>query len=496
MNGERERWTSRSSFIIASIGAAVGLGNVWRFPYICYTNGGGAFLIPFFVALFTAGIPLMILEYGLGRKMQAGAPSAFAKTGKGNEWIGWFSLFVVMLIFFYYPVIMAWCTNYMVFAFNLAWGNDTQTFFYNDFLRLSEGPGVLGGIRWPVVVGLAVVWLAIYLSLFKGLKALSKLVYFTVITPWVILVVMVIRGLTLPGALEGLRFYLTPDFNALLNPKVWLAAYGQVFFSLSLAMGTMIVYSSFLPKKQDITNNAFIVSLADAGTSFFAGFAIFSTLGYLAQAMGVGVPQIAKSGFGLAFIIYPTVIRLLPLVPVFFGILFFVLLLTLGIDSAFSQVEPFVAGFTDKWHFDKKWVLPIVCIMGFLVGIVFTTRGGFYWLDIVDYFASTFGLALVGLIECVIVGFFYKAHKIREYVNEVSDFAIGKWWDICIMFVTPVILSISIVLSLNSLISEGYAGYPAWSIHVGVGILVMIVILSFVFMSIRGKPEVPPSTDT
>ncbi|UCG29320.1 MAG: sodium-dependent transporter [candidate division WOR-3 bacterium] len=487
MNEGRERWTSRTSFIIASIGAAIGLGNVWRFPYMCYENGGGAFLIPYFVALFTAGIPLMIVEYGLGRKMQAGAPTAFAAVRKGTEWIGWLALMVVMLIFLFYPVIMAWCVDYVVYAFNLGWGSDAKVFFERDFLQLSGDPGILGGIRWPIVIGLAVVWLAIYLSLFKGLKALSKIVFYTVITPWVILVIMVIRGLTLPGAIEGLKFYLTPNFAALLNPRVWLAAYGQIFFTLSLAMGTMIVYSSYLPRKSDITNNSFMVSLANCGTSFFAGFAVFSILGYLAQAMGVSVPQVTQSGFGLAFITYPTAIRLLPFIPAFFGILFFLLLLTLGIDSAFSQIEPFVAGFTDKWHFNKKLVLPIVCVFGFLIGVIFTTRGGYYWLDIVDYFASSYGLTLVGLLECIVIGYIYKAHKMRDYVNEVSEFKIGKWWDICIKIITPIILGISLILSIVTLVRRGYGGYPTWATVVGIVITVGIIIISFVLMSIRGK---------
>jgi NSS family neurotransmitter:Na+ symporter len=496
MNEGRERWTSRSSFIIASIGAAIGLGNVWRFPYMCYENGGGAFLVPYFIALLTAGIPLMILEYGLGRRMQAGAPTAFAGVRKGVEWIGWLSLMVVMLIFLFYPVIMAWCVDYVTYAFNLGWGADATSFFERDFLQLSGGPGILGGIRWPIVIGLAIVWLAIYLSLFKGLKALSKIVFYTVITPWVILVIMVIRGLTLPGAIEGLKFYLTPNFSVLLNPRVWLAAYGQIFFTLSLAMGTMIVYSSYLPKKSDIANNSFIVSLANCGTSFFAGFAVFSILGYLAQAMGVGVPEVTKSGFGLAFITYPTAIRLLPFIPAFFGILFFLLLLTLGIDSAFSQIEPYVAGFTDKWGFNKKWVLPAVCIGGFLVGIVFTTRGGYYWLDIVDYFASSFGLTLVGLLECLVIGYIYKAQKMREYVNEVSEFRIGKWWDVCIMIITPLILGISLILSAITLIQKGYGGYPAWATMVGVFITIGIIVVSFVLMSIKGKPGLESKADT
>ena len=300
---------------------------------------------------------------------------------------------------------------------------------------------------------------------------------------------MVVRGLTLPGAIEGLNYYLTPNFSALLKPNVWLAAYGQVFFTLSLAMGTLIVYSSYLPKKSDISNNAFITSLANSGTSFFAGFAVFSTLGYLAQSMGVGVPEVTKSGVGLAFVTYPTIIRLLPFWAPLFGILFFVMLLTLGIDSAFSQVEPFVAGFTDKWKFNKKWTLRIVCLFGFLIGLIFTTRGGYYWLDIVDYFTCTFGLCLVGFLECIVIGYIYKANKMRKYVNEVSEFKIGKWWNVMIMIVTPIILGVSFVWEFVKLITKGYGGYPRWTSYVGMGILALIIILSFVLMKIKENKE-------
>jgi len=489
MNNIRERWGTRTSFVMASIGSAIGLGNIWRFPYICYANGGGAFLIPYFVALFTAGVPLMILEYSVGRRMQSSAPSAFAKVKKSTEWIGWLALFVTMFIFFYYPIVMAWCVNYVIHSIKLSWGANSQIFFFDRVLEKSAGPGILGGIRWPIVGGLFFTWVAIYLCLFKGVKAVGKVVMWTVTIPWIILVIMVIRGLTLPGAIQGLNFYLTPDFNVLLKPSVWLAAYGQVFFTLSLGMGIMIVYSSYLPKKSDISNNAYITSLANSGTSFLAGFAVFSTLGYLAQSMGVSVPEVAKSGIGLAFVTYPTAIRLLPFGAAVFGILFFIMLLTLGIDSAFSEIETFVSGFTDKWKLNKKVVLPIVCIFGFLIGLVFTTRGGIYWLDIVDYFVCTFGLTFVGLLECIVIGYIYKTRKMRKYINEVSEFKVGKWWSIMIMVVTPVILGVSFVYELVKLIQHGYGGYPRWTGFIGVSILLLIAILSFVFMKKKGCEE-------
>jgi len=487
MAEERERWTSRTSFVMASIGAAIGLGNVWRFPYIAYANGGGAFLVPFFFALFTAGIPLMILEYALGRKMQAGAPTAFAKIGKNLEWIGWLALFAVMLIFAYYPVIMSWCWNYMLYSIRLDWGADANSFFYKDFLQLTDGPGDLGGIRWPILVGLAISWLAIFLILYKGVRIVGKIVIYTVTIPWIILVIMLIRGITLPGALEGVNYYLTPDFKALLRPGVWLAAYGQVFFSLSLGMGTLIVYSSYLSPRSDIANNAFITSLGDAGTSFFAGFGVFSVLGYLAQAMNVGVPEVTTSGVSLAFVTYPTAIKLLPFWASLFGFLFFLLLLTLGIDSFFSQVEPFVAGFTDKWRFKKETVLIFVTVFGFLAGVVFTTRGGFYWLDIIDYYTCSFGLTLVAILESITVGYVYKTWRLREYINDVSEFRVGRWWDITIMVILPLILGVAFILELVRLVRHGYGNYPTWASLLGALVLVLLIILSLILMKIKGR---------
>ncbi|MEW5945000.1 MAG: sodium-dependent transporter, partial [bacterium] len=304
MSHGRDQWNSRLAFIMAAVGSAVGLGNVWRFPFICYESGGGAFLIPYFVALFTAGIPLMILEFGLGHMTRASAPVAFRKVKPGFEWIGWMAILVGLFVMSYYGVVMGWCFNYLRFAFTLAWGDDTQKFFLENFLNVSGGIGDLGGVVPAVVAGLALCWLCVFLCIYKGVETVGKVVMFTVPLPVVILVVFLVRGVTLPGALEGLTFYLKPDFAKLADPKVWLRAYGQVFFSLSIGFGVMIAYASFLPKKSDIVNNAFITSLLDAGTSFLAGLCIFSTLGYLARATGAGVADVVKGGPGLAFITY------------------------------------------------------------------------------------------------------------------------------------------------------------------------------------------------
>ena len=322
MEKVRDRWSSRKVFLLASIGSAVGLGNVWRFSYVCYQNGGGAFLIPYFVALFTAGIPLMILEYAIGQMMNGAAPVSFARIKQRYEWIGWWSLLIGFVVMTYYTVIMSWCFSYLLYSLKLSWGNSAQDFFFNNFLALSSGHGNLGGIRWPILGGLIIVWLSIFFCIIKGAKSVGKVVLITVPLPVICLVILVIRGITLPGAMEGLKFYLTPDFKMLLKPDVWLAAYSQIFFSLSLGFGVLIAYASYLPKKSDVVNNAFITGLADAGISFFAGFAVFSTLGYLACATGVGVEDVVTAGPGLAFVTYPTIISLYLLGHPFLGYFF------------------------------------------------------------------------------------------------------------------------------------------------------------------------------
>ena len=463
---ERERWDSRLAFVMASIGSAVGLGNLWRFPYICYKNGGGAFLIPYFVALFTAGIPLMILELSLGHRFQGSAPHSFSSIKRKYEWIGWWALLIGFIITTYYNVVIAWSVDYLFYSFPLSWGNDAKGFFFNKFLKISSSPLHLGGINFSVLLALIAVWVSIYFIIYKGVKRVGKVVMLTVPLPIILLGILVIRGMTLPGAIEGVKYYLTPDFSKLANPKVWLAAYSQIFFSLSLGFGILIAYSSYLSKKHDINNSAFIISLANCGTSFLAGFAVFPILGYLSHIKNIPIQEVVKAGPGLAFVVYPTAIKLLPVAGLF-SFFFFLLLLSLGIDSAFSLVEAGVTGIIDRWEINREKATLLISIPGFFLGILFTTKGGLYWLDIIDDIMTNFGLTSIGILECIVVGYILGSGKLREYANSVSEFSIGRWWDFSIKVVTPVILLVSIILVLQKRILSPYGGYPRMSLLLG-----------------------------
>ncbi len=493
---EKEYWPSRISFIFAAIGSAIGLGNVWRFPYICFKHGGGAFLIPYLVALFTAGIPLLVLEMGLGHKMAASAPKAFAGTGKKKEWVGWLACGVGFMVIAYYAVVMAWCLNYFRFSFDLSWGfgQETQDFFHNTFLNRSSNFKDILPLSPSILIGLGISWVLILLCIWKGARSVGKVVYLTVPLPWICLVIFVIRGVSLPGAEAGIAYYLTPNFAALADSKVWLAAYTQIFFSLSVGFGVMIAYASFLPRRSDIVNNAFIVALANCGTSFLGGFAVFGTLGHYAHTLGVDVAEVLGGaqgrGFGLAFIAYPSIISSLGKAAAFFGAVFFIMLITLAIDSAFSMVEGVAAGFMDKFNSRRLKANFGVAFVGILAGLIFTTRSGYYWLDIVDHFMNNFALAAVGLLECVVIGYFYGAGNLREYVNSKSEVAVGRWWDIMIMFVTPVVLAIMIALEIKDRIFASYEGYPRWAeFSAGWAIVIALPVIALLLM--RAKERRP-----
>ncbi len=477
---------------MAAVGSAVGLGNVWRFPYVCYDNGGGAFLIPFFVAIFTAGIPLLILEFSVGHWARGTPPKAFKKIGKKWEWAGWLTVLMPFIVATYYVVIMAWCFSYMIYSIDLRWGAQAGSFFTN-FLGDTGSPLILGGISLPVLLGLIVVWFSIFFILYKGVKRIGKIVALTVPIPTILLIILTVRGLTLPGAMEGISYYLTPNFSKLLDANVWLAAYAQVFFSFSLAQGIMITYASFLKKKSDLTNNAFIIALADAGTSFLAGFAVFSVVGYLAVSQGIGIDTLGSqiAGPNLTFITYPTAISLLPFAAAFFGTIFFIALLTFGIDSAFSMIEPISASVNSKWKISKAKATAIMCTLGFFISLIFATGGGLYLLEIIDHFIANFGLVTIGLLECLIFGWMFKIYRLREHANETSDILLGRWWDALIKFIIPGILTILLVVSIaNNVINNPYPDYPGWLIVLmGITPLLIITVISFVLMKIKGEKE-------
>ncbi|WP_221566661.1 sodium-dependent transporter [Alkalihalobacillus sp. TS-13] len=437
----RAQWGSRAGFILAAVGSAIGLGNIWRFPAVAYDNGGGAFFIPYLIALLTAGIPLLVLEFTIGHKYRGSAPLTYHRMNKKAEWIGWWQVFISFVISTYYAVIIAWAISYSIFALNLKWGEDTEGFLFSEYLNLSA-PGEVGSLVPGVFIPLLIVWVITLSVLFKGVKKGIEAANKIFIPALVILfLIIVIRAVTLPGAASGLEAFFQPNFDAIWDGKVWVAAYGQIFFSLSIAFAIMITYSSYLPKKSDITNNAFITGFSNSGFELLAGIGVFSALGFMAVAANVPVDEVVTGGVGLAFVVFPQIINQFPAMNELFGFLFFASLVLAGLSSLISIVETYVAGFSEKFGTSRTKAVFVGGGLAALVSILFATQGGLFFLDAADYFINQFGVALVGLVEVVAIAWFLRKLSVfQTHANEISDIRLGGWWKICLGIITPVIL--------------------------------------------------------
>jgi NSS family neurotransmitter:Na+ symporter len=488
---KRERWKSQFGFLLASVGSAIGLGNIWRFSYMAYDNGGGAFLIPYMTALLTAGIPLLILEFGVGHERMGSAPLAYAKIKKNWEWLGWWAVtFVMFGIVLYYMVVIAWCLNFFVLSFHLGWGNDPNAYFFNDFLAVSKVPSEIGQIRTPIFGALVIIWFLNWFIVYRGVQEgieLANKIFMPLL--FFLTGILVFWALTLDGATEGLRAYLTPDFSKLSNPKVWIDAYSQIFFTLSLGFGIMIAYASYLPGKANISRNAILTGLINSGYSLFAGLAVFSVLGFMATTQGKPLSEIVSQSIGLAFVAYPKAVSLIPSGNLF-GAIFFLCLVVAGLSSSISIVEAFTSAMVDKFGLKRKPLITGVSIVGFLGSIIFTTQAGLLWLDIVDHFLTHYGLVVVGILECILVGWCFKLKVLRNHINRISSIQLGVWWDILIKYFIPLVLGIILFGDLYNELRKPYGGY-SWAslILIGRDWVLLTLIVAFIIASRPWKTD-------
>jgi NSS family neurotransmitter:Na+ symporter len=493
---KREQWKSQTGFLLAAVGSAIGLGNIWRFSYMAYSHGGGAFLIPYVFALLTAGIPLLILEFGIGHERIGSAPLAYAKIRREWEWLGWWAVtFVMFGIELYYTTIISWCLNFFVLSFSLGWGEDPNAFFFNEFLSVSDSPSEIGQVRTPILAGLVVVWGLNWAITYRGVRRgveLANMIFMPML--FVLTAVLVFWSITLEGAAEGIRAYLTPDFSKLSSPRVWIDAYSQIFFTLSLGFGIMIAYASYLPEKTNITRNAVLTGLINSGYSLFAGVAVFSVLGFMATTQGKPISEVVSESIGLAFVAYPKAVSLMPGGNLF-GAIFFLCLVVAGLSSSISILEAFTSAVVDKFGVSRGKVVTTVSVLGFAGSIVFATEAGLLWLDIADHFLTHYGLVVVGVFECVLVGWLFRLKVLREHINKVSSIRLGPWWDALIKYFVPLVLVVILVGDLWGEIREPYGGYT-WAsiILIGRDWVLVTLIAAFWIASQpwkTGHPEAP-----
>jgi len=478
---KREQWGSRAGFILAAVGSAIGLGNIWRFPYMAYENGGGAFFIPYLFAMLSAGIPFMIMEFGMGHKYRGAAPRVFARLNSRFEWLGWFQVLIAAVIAVYYVAVIGWAISYFNMSFTQSWGADTNAFFFSEYLQLGgdNAPSKLGSIQWHIAIPMVIAWGITFCAIFTGVKGgierASK-----VLMPLLFLMViaLIIRMIMLPGALDGLNYLFEPDFSKITDPKVWSAAYGQIFFTLSVGFAIMLAYSSYLPEKSDVTNNAFMTVLINCGFSIVAGIMIFAILGNMAHEQAKPLTEVVSSGVGLAFVTIPSAINLLP-APYILGPVFFFALVVAGLSSHISIIEAVTSAFIDKLNLSRKVAASLVCSIGLIVSLSFATNGGLLLLDLVDYFINNIALLASCLVELVIMAWIVKLTDIHQYVNKISEITIGNWFILCLRFISPIFLVVIVGTNIYTTLTEGYGGYSADDlILLGWGLIAAMLIVA------------------
>jgi solute carrier family 6 amino acid transporter-like protein 5/7/9/14 len=534
-DAERVQWGRKIEFLLSCIGSAVGLGNVWRFPYLCYKNGGGAFLIPYVLMFVIVGLPLFFMELALGQFASLG-PIAIWRINPLLKGLGVSMVLVSFIVSVYYNVIIAqamfylcasltdklpWttCDNHwntkscMVLRTDDSSTNATQlistdltltnlTFttasdrrpapsaleatrglymrnvsttpaeeYYNNFvLQKSSSIEEFGTPGWELTICLLVSWIIVGGAVIKGIKSLGKIAYFTTIFPYFMLTALLIRGVTLDGAADGIIYYLKPDFYRLADPVVWSDAATQIIYSLGACTGGLITMSSFNKFTNTCRKDAVIVSVLNGCTSIFAGFVVFSILGFLALEKGVDVHSVATGGPGLAFEVYPEALARMDVAPMW-AAFFFLMMATLGFGSQFSCVECIMSALLDEFPKLRKSprntiVFRIsVLIVSFGLGIPFVCNGGSYLLELVDYSVGGFPLLFIGFVELIAINWIYGFSKFWQDIEMMIGDVSKIYWKICWTLLAPLVILVVIILNIWFYADPALGGtpYPVWS---------------------------------
>uniref|UniRef100_A0A8B9LBV7 Transporter n=2 Tax=Astyanax mexicanus TaxID=7994 RepID=A0A8B9LBV7_ASTMX len=504
---ERGQWSSKVEFILAVAGQIIGLGNVWRFPYLCYKNGGGVFFIPYVVFLVACGIPLFLLEISLGQYTAQGSITCWRKICPLFEGLGYGSQVVVLYSSIYYIIILAWAFFYLFSSFSsqLPWASCRNTwntencfefdsmdgfnlskpqnatspvteFWERRVLNITDSLHELGSLRWELALCLLLAWIICYFCVWKGVKSTGKVVYFTATFPYVMLVVLLVRGITLPGAIDGIVFYLYPDPSRLLDPQVWMDAGTQIFYSYAICIGCLTALGSYNKYNNNCYKDCVYLCLLNSGTSFVAGFAIFSVLGFMAYEQGTDISLVAESGPGLAFIAYPRAVAMMP-VPQLWAICFFVMIILLGLDSEFVGLEALMTAITDMYPsfflsgHRRKFFLLLICTISFFIGLIMVTEGGLYIFQLFDYYAcSGMTLLLFAVLQSMCVGWVYGADRLYDNIADMIGYRPLSLAKYCWKFVTPVVCTATFVFSLvkfTPLKFNNTIEYPWWGYAIG-----------------------------
>ena len=482
------RFSSRGGFILACVGAAVGLGDSLRFPGLCAKYGGGTFMLIYIVALVLIGIPVLNAEIALGRKIRAGAPKCMASLNKRGEALGWASCFNSLGVAVLYAGMLGWIIAMLIKFVPLCKNSTSMT-------RAETGgyffESILDGFSPLVLVCIIIAWVLMYLCLKNGADSLSKTAKFTVLIPVVLLTVMAIRGLIYSNSGRALYALFVPDFSALADAELWLSAVGQVFFSLSVLVGIMPAYGAYLPDRESVLKDSLIIALSDFFVSVLSSVVLFTTL------YGCGLEnEFSSSGIVTAFMVYPVALTQLfgagnTILNCIAGVLFYASLAMMALQSSASMVEAVANPLADKFSLGKKKLIGAIALIGAGICLIFATNLGPVVLDVVDHFLNYFNILLLGAIECALLGMNAKRINLVSEINRYS----GKLkmpqkpLIFSLKYLSPAVLSVLFVWGIYHLffIERGiYGGYSLWAQILG-WILSLLVFVCGMLISANFK---------
>ncbi|XP_034450194.1 sodium- and chloride-dependent GABA transporter 2-like [Hippoglossus hippoglossus] len=521
---KREQWIKKREYILAAAGYLVGLGNVWRFPYLCYKNGGGVFLLPYIFFAVLCGVPLYLLENTIGQLTQEGAITCWNKLCPVAKGTG-YAIMVIQLYSRLYSIVLAWALLYLIYCFratlpwatcNNPWNTDrcvdltsanwtavhsgnlsvnwtsenltkssASEFWERGVLSMSGGIDEVGTVKWELLLCLLACWVACYFCIWKGVRSTGKVVYVTAVFPYVMLAILLVRGLTLPGAWQGVVYYLYPEPSRLADLQVWMEACAQVLFSYGVASGTLITLGSYNKVENNCYRDSLWLCVINSCTSFIAGFAVFSALGFMAQAQGIPINMVVNSGPGLAFIAFPQALAMMPL-PQLWAVCFFIMLIMLGLDTVFAGLETITSSVIDMFPgtMRRPWrreiFLLLFCSVCFIIQIPLTTQGGVYLFQLVDYYGANGACMLfVSFVECVAVGWAFGAERICDAVEEMTGQRPWFIFILCWRYFTPLICMVCFICSFVDYqpLTFGNYVYPDWAHYLGWAIALSSIVI-------------------
>ena len=478
---EQAQWDSSLSFIFAMIGAAVGLGNIWRFSYVLYSNGGGSFFIPYFVAIAIMGVPFLILEYGVGFSFKESFSKIMRKINPKFEVIAWVLVLFVFIVTIYYMVILSWDLVYLLSSFTFHWGTDTAAYFVQS-VGGSSNLSNASFLLIPTTVGVLILWVVLWVishrDVDKGIGMVSKLL---IPSLFVIMGIIIVYALTLPGASLGISTLLTPDWGMLLNINIWLAAFAQIIFSLSMGQAIAVTYASYLPENSKLIDNVLIVVASNSLFEICTAFGVFSILGYMSTTSGTPMVQLVTEGTGLVFIVFPMIFNIMGPIGRILAPLLFLAILFAGVTSALGFFEPMLSSTSNKLGWSRKRTSTILSIIGCAFSLLLTTGISSYLVGIIDSFVNEFGILILIGIQCIIFAWFYGVEHFLPALNEASTFKVGKLWTFIIKYLLPLVLIVMWVIGIVKL----FATAKTFEIIIDLIIIISVMVAAFVLTKVK-----------